>query len=140
MPGKFDYKNAVYATGKRKSSVARVWIKKGTGEVTVRRGKTFLSPTDAFQSEIRLMRFMFPLRIVETVLPQLDVMCDMRGGGLSGQADAARHGIAKAIKILDDTCKPLLDEHKLLTRDARRVQPKNTGYTKARRRPQKAKR
>ena len=122
-------------TGRRKSSVARVFIKKGTGKITVndRDIQTFFGR----QTSIMICRQpLFLTNHVET----FDIMCNVHGGGESGQAGAIRHGITRALIDYDASLKPALSQAGFVTRDAREVERKKVGFRSARRRKQFSKR
>lgn len=124
-----------YGTGRRKSSVARVFIKKGTGAIVVN-GK----PVDEyFARETGRMIVRQPLVLTE-LLEAFDIKVNVHGGGESGQAGAVRHGITRALIDFDETLKPALKQAGLVTRDAREVERKKVGFHKARRRKQFSKR
>jgi small subunit ribosomal protein S9 len=124
-----------YGTGRRKTSVARVFLKKGNGAVVVN-GK----PLDEyFARETGRMVVRQPLEVVN-VMGQFDIKVNVDGGGESGQAGAVRHGIARALIDYDATLKPALSHAGLMTRDAREVERKKVGLHKARRRKQFSKR
>lgn len=124
-----------YGTGRRKSSVARVFIKKGTGAIVVN-GK----PVDEyFARETGRMIVRQPLALTEN-LESFDIKVNVHGGGESGQAGAVRHGITRALIDFDETLKPVLKQAGLVTRDAREVERKKVGFHKARRRKQFSKR
>ena len=124
-----------YGTGRRKSAVARVFLKLGTGAITVN-GK----PIDEFFSrETGRMVVRQPLALTDR--PQsFDIAVNVHGGGESGQAGAVRHGITRALIEYDATLKPALKKAGLVTRDAREVERKKVGLHKARRRGQYSKR
>ena len=124
-----------YGTGRRKSSVARVFIKKGTGQFVVN-GKPI---TEYFARETGQMIARQPLEITENV-DAFDIMVNVKGGGESGQAGAVRHGLARALIDFDAELKPALSKAGLVTRDAREVERKKVGLRKARRRKQFSKR
>ncbi|MCC7067907.1 MAG: 30S ribosomal protein S9 [Burkholderiales bacterium] len=127
--------NFHYGTGRRKSAVARVFIKSGKGAFTVN-GK----PVDEFFSrETGRMIVRQPL-VLTNNLESLDIMVNVMGGGESGQAGAVRHGITRALIEYDATYKPELKKAGLVTRDAREVERKKVGLRKARRRKQFSKR
>ena len=127
--------NFHYGTGRRKSAVARVFIKSGKGAFTVN-GK----PVDQFFSrETGRMIVRQPL-VLTNNLDSLDIMVNVRGGGESGQAGAVRHGITRALIEYDAAYKPDLKKAGLVTRDAREVERKKVGLRKARRRKQFSKR
>jgi small subunit ribosomal protein S9 len=124
-----------YGTGRRKTSVARVFLKKGTGRMVVN-GK----PLDSyFARETGRMVVRQPLELTNN-LEAFDVMVNVDGGGESGQAGAVRHGITRALIDFDETLKPTLSRAGLVTRDAREVERKKVGFHKARRRKQFSKR
>lgn len=127
--------NFYYGTGRRKSAVARVFMKRGTGEFVVN-GK----PVDEFFSrETGRMVVRQPLELVEQ-LGAFDIKVNVNGGGESGQAGAVRHGITRALIEYDATLKPALSKAGFVTRDAREVERKKVGFHKARRRKQFSKR
>ncbi len=127
--------NFYYGTGRRKSAVARVFIKRGTGAFVVN-GK----PVDEFFSrETGRMVVRQPLELVEQ-LGAFDIKVNVNGGGESGQAGAVRHGITRALIEYDATLKPALSKAGFVTRDAREVERKKVGFHKARRRKQFSKR
>lgn len=124
-----------YGTGRRKSAVARVYIKSGNGAIVVN-GK----PVDEFFSrETGRMLVRQPLELTE-LLTNFDISANVTGGGESGQAGAVRHGIARALVEYDASLKPALRKAGLITRDAREVERKKVGLRKARKRPQYSKR
>lgn len=127
--------NYNYGTGRRKSAVARVFIKPGKGNITVND-----KPLDVFFSrETGRMVVRQPLELTET-LNKFDIMVNVTGGGESGQAGAVRHGITRALIDYDAALKPALSKAGLVTRDAREVERKKVGLRKARRRKQFSKR
>lgn len=124
-----------YGTGRRKSSVARVFVKAGSGQIVVN-GK----PVDEyFARETGRMIVRQPLVLVDRVA-SFDIMVNVNGGGESGQAGAVRHGITRALIDFDAALKPPLKAAGLVTRDAREVERKKVGLRKARRRKQFSKR
>lgn len=124
-----------YGTGRRKSAVARVFIKPGKGNFVVND-----KPVDEFFSrETGRMVVRQPLTLTET-LTKFDIMVNVAGGGESGQAGAVRHGITRALIDYDVSLKPVLRSAGLVTRDAREVERKKVGLRKARRRKQFSKR
>ena len=124
-----------YGTGRRKTSVARVFIKKGTGKFIVN-GK----PLDEyFARETGRMVVRQPL-VLTSHLEAFDIKVNVHGGGESGQAGAVRHGVTRALMDYDETLKPTLSSAGLVTRDAREVERKKVGLHKARRRKQFSKR
>jgi small subunit ribosomal protein S9 len=124
-----------YATGKRKDAVARVWIKPGNGNIEVN-GRD--SPV-YFARPVLRMLINQPF-VVTDRLGQFDVWCTVKGGGLSGQAGAVRHGISRALTFYEPDLRPALKHGGFLTRDSRVVERKKYGRHKARRRPQYSKR
>ena len=127
--------NFHYGTGRRKSAVARVFIKAGTGAIVVN-GK----PVDVFFArETGRMIVRQPL-VITNNLDSLDIMVSVQGGGESGQAGAVRHGITRALMEYDISYNPDLKKAGLVTRDAREVERKKVGLRKARRRKQFSKR
>ena len=122
-------------TGRRKSSVARVFLKKGSGKITVN-GKDI---QDYFGRETSIMVVKQPLALTEN-LESFDIQINVRGGGESGQAGAARHGITRALIDYDTGLKPALSAAGFVTRDAREVERKKVGLHKARRATQFSKR
>jgi small subunit ribosomal protein S9 len=124
-----------YGTGRRKSAVARVFLKPGKGDIVVN-GK----PVDEFFSrETGRMIVRQPLALTDS-LARFDINVNVTGGGESGQAGAVRHGITRALIDYDETLKPVLKKAGLVTRDAREVERKKVGLHKARRRKQFSKR
>ena len=127
--------NYNYGTGRRKSAVARVFIKPGKGDIVVND-----KPVDVFFSrEPGRMIVRQPLALTET-LTKFDIMVNVTGGGEAGQAGAVRHGITRALLDYDASLKPVLKDAGLVTRDAREVERKKVGLRKARRRKQFSKR
>ncbi len=124
-----------YGTGRRKSAVARVFIKPGKGDIVVND-----KPVDVFFSrETGRMIVRQPLTLTET-LDKFDIMVNVIGGGESGQAGAVRHGITRALIDYNAEFKPALKAAGLVTRDAREVERKKVGFRKARRKKQFSKR
>ena len=122
-------------TGRRKSSVARVFLKKGTGKITV--NDKDIQVFFGRQTSIMIVRQpLFLTNHVET----FDIMINVHGGGESGQAGAIRHGITRALIDYDTTLKPALSQAGFVTRDAREVERKKVGFRSARRRKQFSKR
>jgi small subunit ribosomal protein S9 len=128
MKPKLDAQGRAYATGKRKNAVARVWIKPGSGKITVN-GRD--SPV-YFARPVLRMLLNQPFAVVERA-GQYDVVCTVSGGGLSGQAGALRHGISKALTCYEPALRPALKAQGFLTRDSRVVERKKYGKAKARR-------
>ena len=125
---KLDFKDSKYATGRRKTSIAKVWLKKGSGKIYVN-GKLF---TEYFASENHKMQITRPFEIINQAT-EFDVRCNVRGGGPTGQAGAMVHGISKALIMFDESFKSTLKTEKLTTRDSRAVERKKPGRKKARR-------
>jgi len=128
-------KPLVQATGRRKSSVARVRLRDGSGQVTLN-GRQL---EDYFPTMASRLRVMEPLQIT-TTQGRYDVDATLEGGGTTGQVDALRLGIARALIVLDPELRPMLKKAGMLTRDARVVERKKYGLRKARRAPQYTKR
>jgi small subunit ribosomal protein S9 len=124
-----------YATGRRKESTARVWVKAGSG-VMVINGRTM---DEYFGRETSKMIISQPLQVLEQV-GKVDMTVNVKGGGLSGQAGAIRHGLSRALCILNPEFRPPLKKAGFLTRDARAVERKKYGQPGARRRFQFSKR
>ena len=125
---KIDFKDSKYATGKRKTSIAKVWVKKGTGKIFVN-GKLY---SEYFVSENHKMQITRPFEIINQVTAY-DVKSNVTGGGHTGQAGALVHGISKALVMIDENLKTVLKSEKLTTRDSRAVERKKPGRRKARR-------
>ena len=120
--------NMKYATGKRKTSIAKVWLSKGSGKIMVN-GKDF---KDYFKRSNHQMQIQRPFEIINQQT-EYDVKCKVSGGGLTGQAGAMVHGISRAILKFDENLKASLKKEKLTTRDSRSVERKKYGHKKARR-------
>ena len=127
--------NQHYATGRRKSSTARVFLKPGKGAITVNTRPI----ENYFGRETARMLIRQPLEAVQMV-DRLDVVVTVRGGGDTGQAGAIRHGIARALTVYDESLRSAMRKGGFLTRDAREVERKKVGLHKARKRPQYSKR
>ena len=125
---KLDFKDSKYATGRRKKSIAKVWLKKGSGNIHVN-GKKMADYFKKLNLQIAIFR---PLTIVKRE-NEFDVKCAVKGGGLSGQAGAIIHGLSRAILLFEPELKPTLKKEKLTTRDSRAVERKKYGRRKARR-------
>ena len=125
---KLDFKDSKYATGRRKKSIARVWLKKGAGNIHVN-GKKMNEYFKKINLQIAILR---PLSIVNRQ-DEYDVRCTVKGGGLTGQAGAIIHGLTRAIVEFEPELKPTLKKEKLTTRDSRSVERKKYGRRKARR-------
>ena len=120
--------NSKYATGRRKTSIAKVWLSKGAGKISVN-GKDF---KEYFKRPNHQMQITRPFEIINQVT-DYDVTCKVIGGGMTGQAGAMVHGISKAILLYDENLKSTLKKEKLTTRDSRSVERKKYGHRKARR-------
>jgi small subunit ribosomal protein S9 len=125
---KLDFKDSIYATGRRKTSIAKVWVKKGTGKIYVN-GKLY---NEYFVSDNHKMQITRPFEIINQST-EYDVRCSVVGGGHTGQAGALVHGISKALVMFDEKLKSTLKTEKLTTRDSRAVERKKPGRKKARR-------
>ncbi len=125
---KIDENGRSYATGKRKDAVARVWIKPGSGKIEVNGRDVDIY----FARPVLRMILAQPFEAVERK-NHYDVMCTVKGGGLSGQAGAVRHGISKALTLYEPSLRPALKSGGFLTRDSRVVERKKYGRRKARR-------
>ena len=125
---KLNFKDSKYATGRRKRSIAKVWVKKGTGLIYVNGVKMI----KYFQKQNLQTAIFRPLTIIKRE-NEFDVRCSVKGGGLSGQAGAIIHGISRAIIQFEPELKSTLKKEKLTTRDSRTVERKKYGRRKARR-------
>ena len=123
-----DFKNSKYATGRRKKSIAKVWLKKGSGKIIVN-GKDYEQYFKRVNHKSELTK---PFEIINQS-SSYDVRCSVKGGGHSGQVGAMIHGISKALLQFDSTLKPTLKKEKFTTRDSRSVERKKYGHRKARR-------
>tara|TARA_Y100000816_G_scaffold259133_1_gene214491 strand:+ start:327 stop:770 length:444 start_codon:yes stop_codon:yes gene_type:complete len=123
-----DFKDSRSATGRRKRSIARVWVKKGSGKIYVN-GKEMIKYFKRPAHQLIVTR---PLDEVNGT-NNYDVKCNVRGGGLTGQAGAIIHGISRALVDIDSSLKKILKKSKLTTRDPRKVERKKYGHRKARR-------
>ena len=130
-----DLKERAYATGRRKNSIARVWLKRGSGEIKVN-GKVL---EKYFSRPVLQMIVNQPLNVIQSE-GGFEIMATVKGGGLSGQAGAIRHGISKALSLFDVSNRPALKKVGFLTRDPRVVERKKAGLAKARRSYQFSKR
>ena len=124
---KLDFKDSKYATGRRKTSIAKVWLKKGSGKIYVN-GKNF---EDYFTRSTHKMQILRPFEIINQST-DYDVRSKVVGGGQTGQAGALVHGISRALLKFDETLKSTLRKEKLTTRDSRSVERKKPGKAKAR--------
>jgi small subunit ribosomal protein S9 len=127
--------NQYYGTGRRKSSTARVFLKAGTGNIVINQRAL----TEYFGRETACMVVKQPLELVDMV-EKFDLYITVKGGGISGQAGAIRHGITRALMEFDESLRPALRKAGFVTRDARKVERKKVGLRKARKRPQYSKR
>ena len=125
---KLDFKDSKYATGRRKKSIAKVWLKKGSGNIHVN-GKKMIDYFHKLSLQNAIFR---PLTIIKRE-NEYDVRCSVKGGGLTGQAGAIVHGLARAIILFEPEVKSTLKKEKLTTRDSRAVERKKYGRRKARR-------
>ncbi len=125
---KLDFKDSKYATGRRKTSIAKVWLKKGTGKINVN-GKNYDS---YFKRENHKMQLLRPFELINQNT-EYDVKCNVSGGGMTGQVGAMVLGISKALLLFDPELKSALKKEKLTTRDSRAVERKKYGHRKARR-------
>ena len=125
---KLDFKDSKYATGRRKKSIARVWLRKGSGSIYVN-GKKMIDYFKKINLQTAICR-PFTLTKREN---NFDVRCSVKGGGLTGQAGAIIHGISRALVEFEPELKPTLKKEKLTTRDSRAVERKKYGHRKARR-------
>jgi small subunit ribosomal protein S9 len=125
---KLDFKDSKYATGRRKKSIAKVWLKKGSGKIYVN-GKNF---EDYFSRSTHKMQILRPFEIINQST-NYDVKSKVLGGGHTGQAGALVHGISRALIKFDEKLKITLRKEKLTTRDSRSVERKKPGRAKARR-------
>jgi small subunit ribosomal protein S9 len=125
---KLDFKDSKYATGRRKTSIAKVWVKKGTGKIYVN-GRLY---NEYFSNDNHKMQIVKPFELIKQPT-DYDVKCSVKGGGPTGQAGAMVHGISKALVLFDENLKTTLKTEKLTTRDSRAVERKKPGRRKARR-------
>ena len=123
-----NFKDSKYATGRRKKSIAKVWLKKGSGKIIVN-GKNYEEYFKRVNHKSELTK---PFEIINQTT-FYDVKCSVKGGGHSGQVGAMIHGISKALLQFDSSLKPTLKKEKLTTRDSRAVERKKYGHRKARR-------
>ncbi len=130
-----DFKDSKYATGRRKTSIAKIWLKKGSGKIYVN-GKNY---DKYFLRDNHKMQLLRPFEIINQT-SSYDVRCSVKGGGHTGQVGAMVHGISKALIQFDSELKSALKKEKLTTRDSRAVERKKYGRMKARRSYQFSKR
>tara|TARA_B110000116_G_scaffold250106_1_gene244247 strand:+ start:359 stop:799 length:441 start_codon:yes stop_codon:yes gene_type:complete len=124
---KLDFKDSKYATGRRKKSIAKVWLKKGSGNIHVNGMKM----VDYFKKPNLQIAVFRPLTVVKRE-SEFDVRCSVKGGGSTGQAGAIVHGLSRAIVQFEPDLKKILKKEKLTTRDSRAVERKKYGHKKAR--------
>jgi small subunit ribosomal protein S9 len=120
--------NQVYSTGRRKESIARVWVSNGTGNITINKKKI----EDYFPDKALRMIINQPLEVAKKA-DSVDLKITVLGGGLSGQAGAIKHGLSRALTLIDPNTKDSLKKNGFLTRDSRTVERKKYGRQKARR-------
>ena len=125
---KLDAKGRAYATGRRKNAISRVWIKRGKGQITVN-GK----PIETYFARPVLRMLVQQPLVTANRATELDIECTVTGGGLSGQAGAVRHGLARAMCNFEPDLRSALKKAGFLTRDSRMVERKKYGHPKARR-------
>ena len=123
-----DFKDSKYATGRRKRSIAKVWLKKGTGKININ-GKNY---DTYFKRETHKMQLLKPFELINQNT-SYDVKCNVKGGGITGQVGAMVLGISRALIQFDSNFKSTLKKEKLTTRDSRSVERKKYGHRKARR-------
>ncbi len=123
-----NFKDSKYSTGRRKKSIAKIWLKKGSGKIYVN-GKNY---NDYFKRDNHKMQLLRPFEIINQAT-SYDVRCSVKGGGHTGQAGAMVLGISKALLQFDPELKATLKKEKLTTRDSRTVERKKYGHRKARR-------
>jgi small subunit ribosomal protein S9 len=128
-------KNLAYGTGRRKTAVARVFLREGNGKITVN-GKT---PEEYYPTELMAQNIKRPLEVTDN-LSRFDLLITVSGGGVAGQSDACKHGISRALVAYDQSNRPALRANGFLTRDNRMVERKKYGQRGARRRFQFSKR
>ena len=132
---KLDAQGRAYATGRRKDATSRVWVKRGKGKITVN-GK----PIETYFARSVLRMLVQQPLVTANRATELDVECTVAGGGLSGQAGAVRHGLARALTYFEPELRAALKKAGFLTRDARAKERKKYGLKKARKAPQYSKR
>ena len=125
---KLDAKGRAYATGRRKNAISRVWVKRGKGQITVN-GK----PIETYFARPVLRMLVQQPLVTANRATELDIECTVTGGGLSGQAGAVRHGLARAMCNFEPDLRSMLKKAGYLTRDSRMVERKKYGHPKARR-------
>ncbi len=127
-----------HGVGRRKTSVARVYLKPGNGKIIIN-NREYNTAEEYFKNAVRARHAMEPLTVANSA-GKFDIFINVEGGGLSGQAGAVRLGIARALVQFDENLRPILREKGMLTRDPRMVERKKYGLKKARRAPQYSKR
>ena len=130
-----DFNDSKYATGRRKKSIAKIWLKKGSGKIFIN-GKNY---EEYFKRANHKMQLLRPFELINQAT-SYDVRCTVKGGGHTGQVGAMVHGISKALIQFDSELKSTLKKEKLTTRDSRAVERKKYGHKKARRSYQFSKR
>ena len=125
---KLDFKESKYATGRRKKSIAKVWVSNGTGNITINKKNI----EDYFKDKALRMIINQPLEVAKKS-DSVDLKITVLGGGLSGQAGAIKHGLSRALTLIDPNTKDSLKKNGFLTRDSRTVERKKYGRQKARR-------
>lgn len=128
--------NYFYGTGRRKTSAARVFLKKGSGVFTVNSKKNLQEYFPKIQQQLSAVS---PLEVLN-LKKSIDVLVTVKGGGVTGQAEAIRHGVARALLQMDETHRTILKKNNFLTRDSRMVERKKFGHHKARKSTQFSKR
>jgi small subunit ribosomal protein S9 len=141
IESKPDASSRISSVGKRKTAIARVWIKPGEGKIVINR----LTLEQYFSNKENSMPTIHSNKVIEPLIlsdyrDSLDILCTVKGGGITGQAEALRHGIAKALSLLNPELRPMLRGNGLLTRDSRKVERKKYGKHKARKSTQFSKR
>lgn len=124
-----DSKPSIIAVGKRKTSVARVYLRKGTGKITINKSRTL---QDLLKRQELINKARLPLSVTKQD-SRWDIVINVKGGGLTGQAGAISHGIARSLLKSDEDLRSVLKQHNLLTRDSRMVERKKYGRRGARR-------
>jgi small subunit ribosomal protein S9 len=120
--------NIIQAIGRRKTAVASIWLSEGKGQINVNKR----SLTDYFPTQTQVLTVQQPLELLEKGTTSYDITIRVKGGGITGQAEAIRHAIARALCTLDKENRPILKKHNLLQRDPRMVERKKYNQPKAR--------
>lgn len=141
IESKPDASSRISSVGKRKTAIARVWIKPGEGKIVINR----LTLEQYFSNKENSIPTIHSNKVIEPLIlsdyrDSLDILCTVKGGGITGQAEALRHGISKALSLLNPELRPMLRGNGLLTRDSRKVERKKYGKHKARKSTQFSKR